>query len=235
MNALKLFLAALLFSASATAQIPGLCNTGETPRTASGCSGVLVTPNPSGGGPNRDGNWGIAYPYPTTPPATLGPCNPGFTKAWVDTPLLQGAFDSWLPNSASSASEWITPFDGEGNQPQGWFIYLTPFHVPSVLPSGLVPTGLTINGRLTSDNQTYGFALASPSSGGSCALVQGLPTPLNPTEQYEAWTNFSFTSPIAITPDSDLFLYVLVYNDRSTGDPNATGLRVEFFDTSAFY
>ncbi len=236
MNTLKIFTATLLFAAIATAGIPGLCNTGETPRIpGSGCSGVLVTPNPTGGGPNRDGNWGIAYPYPSTLSPTLGPCDLTFTRAWVDTPLLQEPFDSWLPNSASTASEWITPFDGEGNQPQGWFIYITPFHVPAVLPSGIVPTGLLINGRLASDNQTYGFALASPGHPGSCAVVKSLPVPFNPSEQYSQWANFSFNSPIAIIPDSDVFLYVLVYNSRSTGDPNATGLRVEFFSTSGFY
>ena len=153
----------------------------------------------------------------------------------MDTPLLQEPFDSWLPNSASTASEWITPFDGEGNQPQGWFIYLTEFHVPLVLPGGIVPKGLVINGRLASDNQTYGFVLASAARGGSCALVEGLPAPINLNEEFSQWANFSFTSPIAITPDSDVFLYVLVYNAVSNGDPNATGLRVEFFDLSTYY
>ncbi len=235
MNALKVFAAALLLSALAPAQIPGLCNTGEITRTTNGCTGVLVTPNPTGGGPNRDGNWGIAYPYPSTLSPTFLPCDLRFISAWVDTPLLQEPSDSWLPNSASTASEWITPFDGEGNQPQGWFIYRTGFHVPFLVAGGVASKGLVINGRLTSDNLTYGFALASAARGGSCALVEGLPVPLNPTGQYAQWTNFSFTSPIAITPDSDVFLYVLVYNSRSSGDPNAAGLRVEFFDTSTFY
>jgi hypothetical protein len=225
----------LLFTTIATAQIKGLCNTGETAQTVSGCTGVLVTPNPTGGGPNRDGNWGIAYPYPSTLSPTLGPCTiKSFTRAWVDTPLLQAPFDSWLPNDVSAASQWITPYDGEGNQAQGWYIYLTGFHIPSVLVDGIVPTGVTINGRLASDNETYGFVLASHALGGSCGFVTGLPVPLNPATQFQQWADFSFTSPIAITPDSDVFLYVLVYNSPSTGNPNATGLRVEFFDTSAF-
>ena len=225
----------LLLTTTATAQIKGLCNTGQTPKTFSGCTSVLVTPNPTGGGPNRDGNWEISYPYPSTLSPVLGPCGLSFVRAWVDSPLLQAPFDSWLPNSASTASEWITPYDGEGNQPQGWFIYLTEFHVPLVLPSGIVPVGLTINGRLASDNETYGFVLASLAHGGSCAFVEGLPVPINPIDSFTQWTNFSFTSPIAITPDSDVLLYVLVNNAPSTGYPNATGLRVEFFDTSAFY
>ena len=224
-----------ILASTATAEIKGLCDTGQTAQTLTGCTGVLVTPNPTGGGPNRDGNWGLAYPYPTTLSPTLGPCGlKEFTRAWVDTPLLQAPFDSWLPNSASTASEWITPYDGEGNQAQGWYVYLTGFHVPIILPGGTLPTGLTITGRLASDNETYGFVLASHANGGSCGFVTGLPAPLNTNNEFGQWTDFSFTSPIAITPDSDLFLYVLVINSPSTGNPNATGLRVEFFDTSAF-
>jgi hypothetical protein len=188
-----------------------------------------VTPNPIGGGANRDGNWEIAYPYPSTLSPVLGPCGLGFVRAWVDTPL-----STWLPNSASIASEWITPYDGEGNQPQGWFIYLTAFHVPAVLSGGTIPSGVTISGRLASDNETYGFVLENLAHGGSCGFVEGLPASLNPNDEFTQWTDFSFTSPIAITPDSDLFLYVLVINSPSTGNPNAAGLRVEFFDTSAF-
>jgi hypothetical protein len=223
----------LLFTTMATAQIKGLCNTGQTTQTIAGCTGVLVTPNPTGGGPNRDGNWGIAYPYPSTLSPIFGPCGLGFIRAWVDTPLLQAAFDSWLPNSASATSEWITPYDGEGNQPQGWYVYLTGFHVPLVLPSGILPTGLTISGRIASDNSTYGFVLASLAHGGSCGFVEGLGVPA--ANNFEEWTNLTFTSPIAVIPDSDIFLYVLVYNGPSSGSPNATGLRIEFFDASAFY
>ena len=235
MKTLKLLAATVLFAAFGAAEIPDLCNTGETPRTLSGCSHVLVTPNPTGGGHNRDGSWAIAYPYPSALAPIVGPCQLSYIRAWVDTPLLQAPSDSWLPNSASTASEWITPFDGEGNQSQGWFIYRAGFHVPLFLTGGVVPKGLIINGRLASDNQTYAFALASPVHGGSCALVEGLPVPINQAGQYSEWTSFSFASPIAIVPDSDLFLYVLVYNDASNGSPNATGLRIEFSGDSTFY
>ena len=64
----------LLFATIAAAQIPGLCNTGQTRVTHSGCTGVLVTPNPTGGGPNRDGNWALAFPYPTPFPGVPDPC-----------------------------------------------------------------------------------------------------------------------------------------------------------------
>ncbi len=101
-----------------------------------------------------------------------------------------------------------------------------------------MPTGLTINGRLLSDNATYGFFLASSANGGACGFVQGLPVPINPAGSglidFEQWWDFGFTSPIPITPDSDLFLYVVVYNFPNTST-NPTALRVEFFDTSAFY
>ena len=72
--------------------------------------------------------------------------------------------------------------------------------------------------------------------GGSCEVVKGLPVPIQ-TVEFSQWTDFSFTSPIAITPNSNLFLYVLVQNvyaDTSNGY-SATGLRIEFFDTSTFY
>ncbi|WP_180541010.1 hypothetical protein [Nevskia soli] len=79
-----------------------------------------------------------------------------FTKAWVDTPY--SVPPAWLPNSVRSASEWITPYDGEGNQAEGWYVYITPFHVPSALPGGISPTSLTISGRFASDNEVYGFS-----------------------------------------------------------------------------
>src|SRR5690348_5366338 len=90
----------LFFAAMAAAQIPGLCNTGETPATAAGCTGALVPPNPTGGGPNRDGNWELTY-RPLSD--RRKPCVlTEFVPAWVDTPYF-----TWLPNIASSASEWI--------------------------------------------------------------------------------------------------------------------------------
>jgi len=221
--------AMLLFATIAAAQIPGLCNTGETTKTALGCSGILVTPNPTGGGSNRDGNWQLAYPS-----ATVGPCSlKGFTRAWVDTPN-----GGWLPNSVSAASEWITPYDGEGNMAAGFYVYRTVFHVPAVLPGGVVPTGASISGRLVSDNATYGFYMGNLADA-SCAFVTGLPVPINPNGglQISQWWDFSFTNPIAITPGSDLLLYVLVQNYYDSQLPDGispTGLRVEFFPTSTF-
>lgn len=102
-----------------------------------------------------------------------------FTKAWVDTPY--SVPPAWLPNSVRSASEWITPYDGEGNQAEGWYVYITPFHVPSVLPGGISPTSLTISGRFAADNEVYGFFLATPAGGGSCGSATGLPLPFGRT------------------------------------------------------
>ncbi|MGO4882765.1 MAG: hypothetical protein ACLP59_18390 [Bryobacteraceae bacterium] len=229
-------LSELAFAGSAAAQISGLCNTGETPASSSGCTGVLVTPNPEGGGPSRDGNWQLAYPYPSTLSQTHGPCHlHSFAQAWVDTPNR-----TWMPNTASGESEWLTPHDGENNLPMGWYVYRTSFPVPSTLPDGSVPTGLTINGRLTSDNATYGFYLESPARSTTCGVVSGPPVPINPAGQgssdYDQWWDFSFTSPIALTAGADAYLYVVVYNPYNN-PPNGespTGMRIEFFPTSAF-
>jgi hypothetical protein len=221
----RAFAALLLFAAMAAAQITGLCNTGQTRATASGCTGVLVTPNPTSGGPNRDGNWALATPYPS--PYGESPCEfRSFVPAWVDTP--NGA---WVPNSASTASEWITPYDGAERGTQGWYVYATKFPVPSVLPGGIVPTGLTINGQLTSDNSTYALYMANLAAD-LCARVTGLPAPLNPVG-FTEWTDFSFSNPIPISPGSPLVLYVVVQNAPGP-EINPTGLRIEFFDTSAF-
>ena len=230
MTALKLIAATALVAVSATAQISGLCNTGETSRTAFGCSGVMVAPNPPGGGGNRDHNWELVFPYPAAPETVCSLRS--FVRAWVDTPN-----QDWFPNSASPASEWITPYDGEGLLPVGSYVYRTIFHVPFVLPSGVSPTSVTINGRLASDDSTYGFYMRNLADG-SCSFVPGLPIPINPDYQFTEWWNFSFTNPIAITPGSDLLLYILVENAYNPGFPQGrspTGLRVEFFSTSAFH
>jgi hypothetical protein len=217
--------AMLFFAAMAAAQITGLCNTGQTRATASGCTGDLVAPNPWGGGPNRDGNWALAKPYPSA--YGESPCEfRSFVPAWVDT-----TNPAWLPNSVSTASEWITPYDGEGSGTQGWYVYATQFPVPSVLPGGIVPTGLTINGQLSSDNSTYALYMADLAAG-LCAPVTGLSVPINPVG-YTAWTDLSFSNPIAINPGSPLVLYVVVQNAPGP-EINPTGLRIEFFDTSAF-
>ncbi len=231
-----------VFAALATAQIPGLCNTGQTQVNSSGCTGTLVTPNPEGGGPDRDGNWYLAYPYPSTLPASLNPCGlTGYVKAWVDTPEVL-----WLSNGASTSSEWITPYDGESpDNPPGWYVYRTAFRVPLLLPGGATPAGFTINGRVASDNSTYGFYLASPAKRGSCAFVSGLPIPINRSNSnnftgFESWTDFSFTigiTPGGITPGSEVFLYAVVqnYDVPNSTAPSQAGFRIEFLDSSAFF
>lgn len=218
-----LLLAGLLAN-HAVAEIPGLCNSGQTAGTLSGCTGVLVTPNPPGGGPKRDGNWKIAYPYPSV---AATPCLlDGFIPAWVDTPL-----PTWLPNSVSTVSEWTTPYDGEGNYAQGDYVYRVALHVPAALPSGVVPMSLTINGQSSVDNSVKSVWLESPARTGQCALVTGPP----PTNGFQEWGSFSFTNSQPLTPGAYAYLYFVVNNARSNGNPNATGFRVEFFSSSAFH
>ncbi len=109
-------LALLCLATAAPAQIASLCNTGQTSATSAGCSNTLEIPNAPGGGPDRDGNWQVAYPYPSALTSTHGPCALLQIRqgGWVDTPNTR-----WLANSVSSASQWIAPFDGENNLPAG--------------------------------------------------------------------------------------------------------------------
>lgn len=219
-----------------TSAVTGLCNSGQTAATASGCTGVLVPPNSDGGGPNRDGNWDIAYPYPLPLSRIKPPCMvTSYIPAWVDTPN-----GSWLPNSASTASEWIMPFDGENDLGQGWYAYRTNFPIPSALPGGGVPTGMTINGQLASDNVTVWIYLRSPANSGECELVlPSQPFPVNPYNgpTFEQWWPFSFTNRTPITPGADASLYFVVVNEFNSGfgGPSPTGLRVEFFSSSVFH
>jgi len=234
--ALQALASTLLFASMGAAQITGLCNTGQTTRTPAGCTGVLVTPNPPGGGPNRDGNWAIAYPYPTPNGGVHGPCLlKTFVKAWVDS--LDGF---WVPDSTTS--EWITPYDGENpstvtGPPPGWYVYATSFPIPAVLPGGPVPTGVIINGQVTSDNSTIAIYLESPANSGSCSLVSGQQFPVIPVDDYNSsftqWWPFRFKNKLKIAPGAEAYLYFVVQN---YGDvPTPTGFRAEFFDSSAFY
>jgi hypothetical protein len=144
-----------------------------------------------------------------------------------------------MPNDVSAASEWITPYDGEGSPPAGWYVYRTAFPVPSVLSDGAVPTLITINGQLASDNPTYAIYLENPAHSGKCSLVSGQPFPVNRrgigTGDFEQWWPFSFTNAFAITPGTGASLYFVVENAFENNDPpSPTGLRVEFFSTSSF-
>jgi len=223
----------VVFAAVASAQIAGLCNTGQTHVTIEGCTGQLVPPNPVGGGPDRDGNWQLAYPYPTYLANINSPCEltNAFPPAFVDTPNAE-----WLPNSGSTASEWITPPDGEGTFPPGWYVYRTRFHIPAVLPNGIVPTALTIIGRLTSDNATYGIYLQSPVHSSNCSLVAGQFFPINPSapelSDFQQWWPFRFRNELGIAAGQDAFLYFTVQNYGDVS--SATGFRLEF-TSSGFY
>jgi hypothetical protein len=228
--------AMLLFSTAGTAQIAGLCDTGQTFRTVAGCTGVLVPPNPTGGGPNRDGNWALAYPIPHILSGSQDPCSLKFIKSWVDTPNA-----AWLPNSASTASEWITPYDGEDNRATGYYVYATVFPVPDTFHGGGAPTGVTIQGQLASDNATIAIYMESPAGSGYCPLVSGQSFPVNPAgrgnSDFQQWWPFSFTNSQTLAVASPAALYFVVQNPYDVNFPNdlsPTGLRVEFFSTSTF-
>ena len=225
--------AMLLFGASATAEIPRLCNTGQTAKTFAGCTGELVTPNPPGGGPQRDGNWYVAYPYPSTLSEAQNPCTLGYIKSFVDTPNA-----AWLPNSASIASEWTTPYNGEGARAAGYYVYLTFFPIGD----SPAPTGFTINGQLASDDATVAIYLGTPAGADNCILVAGQSFPVNPAgsggSDSQQWWPFSFTNSGPFAVASPAALYFVVKHPLDPGSPNGTsptGLRVEFFSTSTFH
>jgi hypothetical protein len=229
--------AMLLFSTAAAAQIPGHCNTGQTTKTAvTGCTAILVTPSNTA----RDGNWGLAYPYPTTLSKSQNPCLFTFIRSSVVPPNL-----NWLPNSVSTASEWMAPYDGENNLDAGYYLYATLFPVPSKLPNGSAPTGVTISGQLSSDNDTVAIYLQSRVGSGACSPVSGQSLPVNPPppppgnggNDFSQWWPFSFTNSQPITPGTSAALYFVVqntYDADSQDGKSPAALRVEFFSSSAF-
>jgi hypothetical protein len=223
--------AGILLSAwVAAAQVPGLCNTGQTAATAAGCTGTLAPPNPAGGGPHRDGNWQI---YPTALDRVPSPCAlQDFVPAWVDTPNKQ-----WLPNGVSTVSEWIMPYDGESPQPPGWYVYRTSFPVPAKAPGVGVPTGVSITAQIASEDATYGVYLESPAGSGQCTIVAPLTPPVNGASQFTQWFTFGFNNAAPLTPGADAYLYFVVSNHVADGmgGPAPTGLRVEFFAFSLLY
>ncbi len=124
------------------------------------------------------------------------------------------------------------PYDGEGNQPQGWYVYATSFPIPAVLPDGRVPKGLIVNGQLASDNSIYGIYLESPAFSDRCELVSKQQFPVG---VFSAWTPFGFENSIELAPGREAFLFIVVQNAPPNGYPNPTGLRVEFSSSSIFF
>ena len=159
------------------------------------------------------------------------------TRAFCTNSGWAPQMGSWLSNSVSTASEWVMPDGGGYVVPTGYYIYRTTFPVPSVLPDGTVPTGVTINGRLASDNATYWIYLESPAPYPTgCAIASGQTFPVNPVggNTFQQWWPFSFTNSLPLTPGAYAYLYIIVGNGIAIYNSSASGLRVEFFDTSAF-
>ena len=218
-------LAALLLSAAmAAAAIPGLCDTGFSNNT---CTGLV----PIGG---TDGNWQIAFPYPTAPSSSPIP-NPcaapqcgttglTFEPAWVDAPD-----PSWLKNN--KASEWITP--QVENNLGGHYVYA--ITVP-------VPTGdghVTIVGQLLSDNEVEAIYLSSGAT--ECLPVAGYPydnAAVNSASNFTTpWTTFKITN-APVSAGGSATLYFVVRNRGVGGvDSNSTdtGLRVQFSPTASTF
>src|SRR5580658_5240433 len=159
--------------------IPGLCNTGFL---TSACTGLV----PIG---SNDGNWQIAFPYPTNSSASPipNPCVPQCVTPLTYEPAWDDAPDpAWLAND--TISQWITP------QVElslgGHYIYETTFPVPAG------DTSVTIIGQLLSDNETDAIYIGSGSF--ECIPVAGYPydgAAVNgPGDFFSPLTNFTITN-----------------------------------------
>jgi hypothetical protein len=233
--------ALLLFTATAAATVPGLCNTG-----LSNGSGVCTGPLVSVGG--TDANWQIATPSPTSASNYIpNPCAAGNPPDWVVPALtfvpasVDAPDGAWLPNSVTynaSASEWITPQleDSDG----GYFIYAISFPVPAG------ETQVTIAGQLLSDNEvgaiylSYGVPGMAFTSATECIPFAGYPydnAALNGPSDFDLpWTNFGTVKAPVPTDGSPATLYLVVRNRGVGGidsNPTDTGLRVRFNQTSS--
>lgn len=227
----------LLLSSAAVAQIPatGLCNTGLTPASPlpNGCTtSTLVTPvNPQSGGPNVDGNWGLATPYPSASgnQEAPDPCTlKTFGPAWVDAPA-QGWFN---PNDG--LSQWITP-QSDANTAGGWYVYRTTLPIPPNAP-GAAKYVLTVTGQLLADDELPAIFLENPAGDlPNCKLLAlpALSTILGGSGSEYAWNHFRIVE--TVVPNTSAYLYFLVYNiSFPAGESgNYTGFRVEF--TSAYF
>lgn len=217
----------LLYTAMASAAIPGLCNTGLT----AGCT-ALVTP---GNGTSTDANWMIANPSPTAPSTSplQVPCDQSclllsFVPAWVNFP--DPSWETDPTSFSATASQWITPqvTDSVGGQ----YIYLTTFPVPTGMGH------VTIDGDVLSDNEVLAIYLNGGSS--ECIAVAGYPydgAAVNSASNFIApATKFKIVK-MPVTAGGTAVLYFLVRNrgvGGIDGNPTSTGLRVSFNASSAF-
>jgi hypothetical protein len=228
-------ISALLLSSAAVAQtIPatGLCNTGLTPASPlpTGCTtSTLVTHvNPESGGSSVDGNWQLATPYPSASYTEQAPdaCRlETFGPAWIDapfnpitTPNPNGT--NWLNPPDDVSSQWITPLVIDPSPAGGWYVYRTQLRVPAAT-SGVKEYILTVSARALIDDLPGGIFLGY---GRHCQWLAMSPFQGLASADSE-WHNFGFVA--AVLPDTEPYLYFLVYNiNQVVGNP--TGLRIEF-------
>ncbi len=226
---LQLGAALFLTAPFLSAQMPatGLCDTGRTPQSPQplGCTTTsLVSPiNPLNGGPFTDGNWSLAFPFPSAP-YTEGPPDPCTINTLYDSAPVNVPWYTWF-NPVDARSQWIEPLGG-GATPAGWYIYRTYFDVPAAQNFNSYYR-LETEGQLTVDDGVKAIYLENPASDRrSCRVL----ATFNSLGQESSWTSFHLSA-TRLIPGTRAFLYFVVDNSYLAFpvDENPTGLRVEFF------
>jgi hypothetical protein len=186
----------MLLSSTAVVAVP--CNTGVTGGIGT-CGPTLLTAGAV------DSHWRLGVPFPTAPsgpPIVAPPTTFGSAFANVNSP-------SWLPNSASPVSGWITP-SATANMMElgGQYVYETTF-------MGDLPFG----GRYLSDNELLEVFLNG-------VLLAGFP--LNGPSDSANWISFSIVAGLNVGLNT---LDFVVRNRGQNGidiNPTFTGFRAEF-------
>lgn len=182
---------------TANATVTGLVNTGSDGHGSLLAAGAIQP------------GWTITEIDPLNPPGTLTPANPPH-NAYVVQPNV-----SWLPESASSASKWVSycyPLYQGGDVLREYTYSL----------SFLAAAGDDVSFRVSADNSTRAY-LNDKTSG----LVFDWGT-LDPY----SWTPFVSWSPwikVSDLQEGENTLMLVVRN-LPQGVDNPTGLRVEFLD-----
>lgn len=126
------------------------------------------------------------------------------------TPLAVAEYPGWMPNSASTASQWISPFTNHKG-PGGTYIYR---HVFSLATCD--PATATISGRWMADNRGEIYFNGVKVPGADITVSTG----------FQQWQPFTISAGFINTG-----LNTIEFRVRN--DASATGLRVEFIRASA--